>query len=198
MDGAALVLALGTCAAFGGIPAAKPNPSNAAGYGDLVASGLVKSSSGKALPPYVNISGCPPLPEVITGSIAAYLAGGLAAVQLDGFKRPKAFYGSDRFALTVHDTCPRFPHWQANEFANSHGDAGAKQGFCLLHLGCRGPQTHNACTRLGWNTDPKDNGRFKNSPTFSGHGCLGCSEPHFWDKGEGDTVFSGNFYTIKQ
>ena len=198
VGGAALVLALGTCATFGGIPAAYPNPTNASGYGDLVSKGLVKAAAGKKLPPYVNVAGCPPLAEVITGSIAAYLAGGLAGVPLDALNRPSAFYGTDRTAQTVHDTCPRHAHWEANEFANSHGDAGAQQGYCLLRLGCRGPQTHNACTRLGWNTDPKDNGRFKNSPTHTGHGCLGCSEPQFWDKGAGGTVFSGSFYTLKQ
>jgi hydrogenase small subunit len=191
VNGAALVLALGTCATFGGIPAAYPNPSNASGYGDLVTKGLVKAETGD-LPPYVNVSGCPPLAEVITGTIAYYLAN-QALPELDSLKRPKVFFGK-----TVHDTCPRLPHWQAGEFAQSHGDAGARQGYCLLHLGCRGPQTYNSCTSIGWNKDPKDQGLFVNSPTHTGHGCLGCAQPQFWDEGfdPASKTFS-SFYAVQ-
>lgn len=192
--GAQLVIALGSCAAFGGIPAAYPNPSGAYGYGDLVQKGVITGG-----PVYVNISGCPPMAAVITGTIAYFLTFGAPA--LDGLNRPAVFYGTGRNANTVHESCPRFEHWENGRFAQSHGDEGARQGYCLLHLGCRGPATSNACTRLGWNTDPRDRGLFKHSPTHAGHGCLGCSEPNagFWDKGtivnpDGSATFS-SFYT---
>ena len=167
---AGVVVALGACATFGGIPAAKPNPSQATGVDDLMTRGLIDTK------PLVNVSGCPPIPEVITGTIAYYLANG-ALPELDALKRPKVFYGK-----TVHDNCARLPHFNAGRFAQSFDDAGARQGHCLFMLGCKGPLTFNACTTMKWNQGTS-------YPMNSGHGCLGCSEPQFWDK-------SPSFYSV--
>ena len=199
VKGAALVIALGSCAAFGGIPAAHPNPSNARGYGySPTTIPPIPPLFDPNSPPLVNVSGCPPMAAVITGTIFYFLTY-KSLPELDSLRRPRVFYGNPGDP-TVHSDCPRLEHWERNEFAYSHGDEGARQGFCLLHLGCRGPSTRNACTRLGWNTDPRDQGRFKNSPTHAGHGCLGCAEPNtaFWDRGkvvnpDGSATFQG-FY----
>ena len=141
-QGAAVIVAVGTCATFGGIGAAAPNPSGAVGVadvlGDLVASGKVKA-------PVVNISGCPPIPEVITGLITYYLTYG-AVPPLDELRRPKSFYGR-----TVHDDCPRLPFYEKQLFAKSFDDEGARQGWCLKDVGCKGPLTFNACTTVKWN-----------------------------------------------
>lgn len=176
VEGAALVVALGTCATFGGIPAAHPNPSAATGVGDLMAAGAIPAK------PLINLSGCPPVPEVITGTIAYYIANG-ALPPLDELKRPKVFYGK-----TVHDCCARLTHYNEGRFAQSFDDDGAKQGWCLYLLGCKGPETFNACSTLKWN-----NGL--SYPMHTGHGCIGCSEPKFWDRGLDTTSNPPSFTT---
>lgn len=180
---AGLVVAIGTCATFGGIPAAFPNPSSAAGVGDLIDRGLITPDAGKTLPPLINVSGCPPVPEVITGTIAYYIAN-RAAPPLDALRRPMVFYGK-----TVHDCCSRLEHFNAGRFAQSFGDEGAKQGYCLYLLGCKGPETYNACTTIKWNAATS-------FPMHTGHGCIGCSEPKFWDRGldQATGEFTTSFY----
>lgn len=162
MEGAALVINIGTCSSFGGLPAAAPNPTHAMGVGELMAAGLVPART------LLNISGCPPVPEAITGSIAYFLVNG-ELPPLDNLRRPLLYFGK-----TVHDCCPRLNHFEAGEFATSFDDDGARQGHCLLLLGCKGPDTFNACTTNKWNLGTS-------SPTQAGHGCIGCSEPAFWD-----------------
>lgn len=173
---AGLIIAVGNCATFGGIPGAKPNPSDAHGVdvnhnGNM---GLIQLGKLVTSAPVINVPGCPPIPEVITGVIVYYLTYGLPA--LDTLNRPKVYFGT-----TVHENCVRLPHFEAGEFATSFDDAGARAGFCLLKLGCKGPVTHNACTTVKWNGATS-------FPMYSGHGCLGCSEPNFWDR-------PGGFYT---
>ena len=157
--GAAAIVAVGTCASFGGIPEARPNPTGAVPVSDIV--------KGK---PIVNISGCPPIPVVITGVLAHYLTFG-ELPELDHLGRPKAFYGE-----TIHDRCYRRPFYDQGKFAKTFDDEGARNGWCLFELGCKGPVTHNACATTKWNGG-------SSFPIESGHGCLGCSEPHFWDGG---------------
>ena len=160
---AGLIIAIGNCAAFGGIPKADPNPTAARGVDDLIQGGQLATSA-----PLVNLPGCPPIPEVITGVIVHFLTFGLPP--LDVLKRPTPFYGS-----TVHDTCTRKPAFDAGFFAASFDDEAARQGACLINLGCRGTVTFNACTTVKWNGGTS-------FPMLSGHGCLGCSEPDFWDR----------------
>jgi Ni,Fe-hydrogenase I small subunit len=89
----------------------------------------------------------------------------------DELKRPLPFYGN-----TVHDHCLRRPFYEAGKFAESFDDEGARKGYCLYKLGCKGPTTYNACAGLKWE-------RGLSYPVQSGHPCLGCSQPHFWDGG---------------
>jgi hydrogenase small subunit len=157
--GALAVVAVGSCAAFGGIPGARPNPTGA-----VAISQVVKDK------PVVNVPGCPPISVVITGVLAHYLTFGRLP-ELDPLGRPKVFFGE-----TIHDRCYRRPFYDQGKFAKTFDDAGARNGWCLYELGCKGPTTYNACATLKWNAGTS-------FPIQSGHGCLGCSEPDFWDKG---------------
>ena len=158
-DGAAAIIAVGNCAAFGGIPKASPNPTGARGVSEIITDR-----------PIINIPGCPAIPEVTTGTIAYFLVMG-ALPKTDGLKRPLTFYGH-----TIHDHCLRRPFYEAGKFAGAFDDAGARRGQCLYKLGCKGPTTYNACSSLKWE-------KGLSFPVQSGHPCLGCSEPNFWDGG---------------
>jgi hydrogenase small subunit len=161
--GAAAIIAVGTCASYGGIPKANPNPTGAVAVSDIIKD-----------KPIINVPGCPPIPVVMTGVIAHLLTLGTIP-DLDELGRPKVFFGD-----TIHDRCYRRPFYDQGKFAKSFDDEGARNGWCLFELGCKGPITHNACATTKWNGGVS-------FPIESGHGCLGCSEPDFWD--------AGSFYT---
>jgi hydrogenase small subunit len=157
--GAAAIVSVGTCAAFGGIPAARPNPTGAVPVSDLIKD-----------KPIINVSGCPPIPVVITGVLAHFLTFG-SIPELDPLGRPMAYFGK-----SIHDRCYRRPFYDKGLFAETFDDEGAKKGWCLYKLGCKGPTTFNACATTKWNEGTS-------FPIESGHPCLGCSEPDFWDGG---------------
>jgi hydrogenase small subunit len=157
--GAAAIVAVGTCSAFGGIPHANPNPTGAVAVSDIIKD-----------KPIMNVPGCPPIPSVIAGVLAYFVTYGKLP-ELDHLGRPKVF-----FADTIHDRCYRRPFYDQGKFVKTFDDEGARNGWCLYELGCKGPTTYNACATIKWNGGVS-------FPIESGHGCLGCSEPNFWDKG---------------
>jgi [NiFe] hydrogenase small subunit len=153
------VIAYGTCAAYGGIQAAAPNPCGAKGVNDCFGAEGVKA---------VNVPGCPPNPINIVGTIVYYLKNGTIPA-LDERGRPLMF-----FDKSVHDLCERREHFENNRFAQSFDSEEARQGWCLYNLGCKGPSTYNNCPKVLFNG--------VNWPVGAGHPCIGCSEPDFWDK----------------
>ncbi|HNY66586.1 MAG TPA: hydrogenase small subunit [Deltaproteobacteria bacterium] len=153
---AAMNICIGSCSSFGNVQAADPNPTNA------------KSISAALGIPTVNISGCPPSPQNFVGTVLHYLMfGGLPA--LDGHGRPVWAYGQ-----RIHDYCERRPHYDAGEYVEEWGDEGAKQGWCLYKKGCKGPYTYSNCAKVRFNDG-------MSWPIMGGHGCMGCTEPAFWD-----------------
>ena len=152
---AAAVLALGQCGAYGGIPAAEPNPTGSKGVRDFFKDVGIKT-------PVINIPGCPPHPDWIVGTIAHVLLFGIP--ELDSEGRPKLFYGT-----LVHDNCPYRSYYDEKKFAKSFGEEG-----CRVELGCKGPESYSDCWKRGWN----------NNVNWCVHNslCLGCTEPGYPDR----------------
>jgi len=153
------VIAWGSCASWGCIQSAKPNPTGATPVHKII--------SDK---PIINVPGCPPIADVMAGTIV-YLLTFDRIPQLDGLGRPKAFY-----SRRVHDTCYRRANYDAGLFVESFDDENAKRGYCLYKVGCKGPVTYNSCAVIKWNNGVS-------YPIQSGHPCLGCSQENFWDNG---------------
>jgi hydrogenase small subunit len=155
---AAAIIAWGSCASNGCIQAASPNPTAATPIQKLVSK------------PVINVPGCPPIGDVMT-AVVTHLLVMEHPPELDSQGRPKEFY-----SRRVHDTCYRRPYYDAGLFVESWDDDGARKGYCLYKMGCRGPATYNACSVTRWN-------EATSFPIQSGHGCIGCSENNFWDNG---------------
>lgn len=155
--GAKAIIAWGNCASSGCIQAAKPNPTGAMP--------VHKLNPGK---PVINVQGCPPIGDVMAG-IITYVVTFDKLPELDNMGRPKVFY-----ARRIHDTCYRRPCYDAGLFVESFDDENAKKGYCLYKMGCKGPNTYNSCAIIKWNNNVS-------YPIQSGHGCIGCAEPNFWD-----------------
>jgi hydrogenase small subunit len=156
-EGAAAILAVGACAHFGSVQSAKPNPTGAVGVRDVIKN-----------KPILTIAGCPPVPEAITATVVHFLTFG-SLPKADSEGRPLFAYGA-----RIHDQCPRRGHFDAGQFVNVFDDEGARQGWCLYNVGCKGPQTFSPCPIFQWN--------MKTSwPIGAGHPCIGCTEPYFWD-----------------
>ncbi len=111
---AAAIITIGSCASWGGIPSADPNPTNATGVETLIRER-----------PLVNIPGCPPNPYTFLATVLEYAVRGKLPA-LDEKRRPK--FAFDR---TIHDHCPRRAHFDAGEFVEEFGDEGHRKGYCL-------------------------------------------------------------------
>ena len=153
------IIAVGNCAAFGGLPKAQPNPTKAVGVMDIIKD-----------KPIINLPGCPVNVVNITATIVHYLTF-KKLPKVDKLKRPLFAYG-----FRIHDNCERRAHFDAGEFVKEWGDEGHRKGWCLYKMGCKGPMTFANCPRVRWNDGTS-------WPVASGHGCLGCTEPDFWEVG---------------
>jgi hydrogenase small subunit len=158
-DKAKAVIAWGSCASNGCVQAAHPNPTGARPVHELIRH-----------KPVINVPGCPPIAEVMTG-VLTYILTFDRLPELDGFGRPKMFYGQ-----RIHDKCYRRAFFDAGQYVESWDDDGARKGWCLYKMGCRGPATYNSCSTFKWNNGVS-------FPIGSGHGCIGCAENNFWDNG---------------
>lgn len=156
---AAATIAIGTCATFGGIPAASPNPTGALSVGDAV----------PGIRNLINMSACPANVENITALLVYYMTT-KSWPPTDQYRRPLFAYGK-----LIHDNCERRAHFDAGQYVEAWGDQGHREGYCLYKMGCKGPVTSQNCPIVRWNEGT-------NWPIGCGHPCVGCAEPAFWDK----------------
>src|SRR5271157_4421337 len=150
---AAAIIAIGSCASWGGIPSADPNPTGAVGVVDLLPEKTI-----------VNIPGCPPNPYTLLGVVLQFADSGTLP-ELDHERRPKFAYDRD-----IHEHCPRRAHFDAGHFVKQYGDYGHREGWCLYEVGCKGPDTHAGCSTRHFNEIPDV------WPIGIGAPCIGCTE----------------------
>jgi hydrogenase small subunit len=150
---AAAVIALGSCASWGGVPSTKPNPTGCVGVDEILKR------------PVVNIPGCPPNPYNFLSTVVSYITYGKFP-ELDDKGRPKFAY-----SRMIHENCERRPHFDAGRFAQEFGDPGHRAGWCLYKLGCKGPETRANCPAVLFG-----NVGGGSWPVGTGHPCIGCTE----------------------
>lgn len=165
---AGIVVAIGDCACWGGIPAMAPNPSESIGMqymkrdkGGFLGGGWVS----KAGLPVINIPGCPAHPDWVTQILVAVASGRTGDLALDDLQRPATFFKS--FTQTG---CTRVQFFEYKQSTLEFGQ-GTRTGCLFYEFGCRGPMTHSPCNRILWNR--------QSSKTRAGMPCTGCTEPEF-------------------
>ncbi|MEA3373831.1 MAG: hydrogenase small subunit [Campylobacterota bacterium] len=149
---AAAVLAVGTCALDGGVVAAEPNPTGAVGVAEALGRDDI-----------INLPGCPVNPINIVGTLLHYIMFDELPA-LDAKNRPEWAY-----SFRVHDNCERRGHYDMDEFVLEWGDEGAKKGWCLFEMGCKGPYADLNCSLVKFNEGTS-------WPVQVGHGCFACGE----------------------
>ena len=158
------VVAIGTCATYGGIHAMEGNPTGCMGLADY----LGWNWKSKAGLPIINVPGCPVQPDNFMETVLhlLYHAAGLApAPPLDDQLRPKWL-----FEATVHEGCDRAGYYEQGQFATAYG-----QSECLVKIGCWGPVVNCNVPKRGWI------GGVGGCPNVGGI-CIGCTMPGFPDK----------------
>ncbi len=149
------VIAIGSCASFGGVPKANMNPSGSKGVMEIFkAEGITT--------PTINLPGCAAHPDWFVATVAAVLLGGPESVKVDQHGRPQMFYRK-----LIHDNCPLRGQFDAGRFAQKFGVEG-----CLYKLGCKGPVAFANCPEKRFNSGT-------NWCIENGHPCNGCVEPAY-------------------
>jgi hydrogenase small subunit len=158
------VVAIGTCATYGGIHAMAGNPTGAMGLGDYL--GKDFTSAGGL--PIVNVPGCPVQPDNFMETLTWVLyhaAGSAPPPPLDDLGRPQWLFGR-----TVHEGCDRAGYYEQGDFAKDYNSP-----KCLVKDGCWGPVVSCNVPKRGWM------GGLGGCPNVGGI-CIGCTMPGFPDK----------------
>jgi quinone-reactive Ni/Fe-hydrogenase small subunit len=151
-QGAKAVISVGSCAYDGGVVAAGSNPTGAVGVSEALQRDDI-----------INLPGCPTNPINIVGTLLHFLMFD-EFPKMDDKNRPLWAYQH-----RIHDNCERRGHYDNDEYVLEWGDEGAKAGWCLFKMGCKGPYANLNCSLVKFNEGTS-------WPVQSGHGCFGCGE----------------------
>lgn len=172
---AVAIVAVGACAAYGGITSADSEVAKDTDYRGVA---FAKEDPTKGMlkelgidKPVINIPGCPAHPDWVLLTLGAVILGKIKIPDdldtlLDNYGRPKVFYPPDH---TVHDNCPRRGYYDRGELDEEVGGPG-----CLWKLGCKAPYAHADCGIRRWNGSVS-------MCTQAGGPCIACVEPNFPD-----------------
>lgn len=164
-ENAAFVINIGSCATNGGIVAIEPNPTQAFGAPEFMPEGKE----------YINLPGCPPNPFNIL-SVILYLLTFKSMPELDATHRPLFAYGR-----LIHEHCERRAHFNEGRFVREFGDEAHRMGYCLYHMGCKGPETYANCSIIHFNNGSA-------WPIGNGNPCIGCTE--------GSVLFKSSIFSL--
>lgn len=163
------VVAVGSCAAYGGITAGGPNPSESCGlaFSDREPGGLLGGGfHARNGLPVVNIAGCPTHPNWVIETLMQIALGLFTQEGMDRFGRPRSY--ADHL---VHHGCPRNEFYEFKASAERPSDLG-----CMMeNMGCKGTQAHGDCNTRLWNGD--------GSCLRGGYACINCTAPGFEEPG---------------
>lgn len=167
------VVAIGSCAAYGGITMSGDNPGETCGlqYDGAQPGGLLQADwSGRGGLPVINIAGCPTHPNWVLDTLAQLAAGEFTHSDLDPLQRPRHF--TDHL---VHHGCTRNEYYEYKASAEQPSDLG-----CMMeNLGCRGTQAQADCNIRLWNGE--------GSCLRGGYACINCTAPEFEEPGHSFT-----------
>jgi Ni,Fe-hydrogenase I small subunit len=162
-------VAIGSCAAFGGITMADPNPGEARGLqydGEQTGGLLGENWRSPASMPVINIAGCPTHPNWVIETLIQLARGELSEKSLDSFRRPRSYTNH-----LVHHGCPRNEFYEYKASAEQPSD----QGCMMEHMGCLGTQARADCNTRLWNGE--------GSCLRGGYACINCTAPEFEEPG---------------